>query len=163
MPRCNHSPSATTQNSIGFVARSGVLPLLPLLGAAVVLVVAEPLTLRSARLGGRTVDSVTAGAHHGYALAVLAVALVVLGVLAALRGSVPAGVGAVVVAAIALWIVLGIDRPALDDAGLVDGRLVRSSAGPAFKLELAGALVALIAAIVLLVSAAAERRPATPG
>lgn len=157
MPSCNNGPSATTENSIGFVARFRVLPLLPLLGAAVLLVVAEPLTLRSARVGGRTVQSVSAGAHHGYALAILAVALVAFGVLA-LRGSRAAGLGAIVVAALSLWIVLGVDRPALDDAGLIGGRFARATTGPAWRFELVGAILALVGAAAVALSAGGQRR-----
>jgi hypothetical protein len=157
---------ADTQNSIGPVARSAVLrrrragfarllPLLPLVAGAVLLAVAEPLRLRSVEANGRAVGSVTAGAHHGWALAVIAVALLAFAALIAARGSFPAAAGAVVLAAVALAIVLVVDRPALDDTGLVAGRLGSAVAGPAFRLELVGAVLALVGSVA---SAVAERR-----
>jgi hypothetical protein len=163
-------PSAEIENSIAIVARFRMAPrrreaparalaLAPLLAGAALLVAAEPMTLRSVHVGGRVIDAVTAGAHHGWALAVVGAALAVLGVIGALVGSRAAGISALVLSAIALWIVLVVDRPALDDAGLVGGRLGRASAGSAWRVELVGAIVAVVGAIgVVVVSAVGERR-----
>jgi hypothetical protein len=134
------------------------LPLAPLVAGAALLVAAEPMTLRTVRVGGRDVDSVTAGAHHGWALAVVAVALAALGLLAAARSSRPAAIAAVVLSGIALWIVLGVDRPALDDAGLVGGRLGHAVAGPGWRFELVGAIVAPVGALAVALSGVGERR-----
>jgi hypothetical protein len=124
--------------------------LLPLLAGAAALIAAEPLRLRLLRAGGTVVagSGETAGAHHGYALAVLGVALAGLGSLAVLRASRAAAVGALAVAAIAAWIVLGVDHPALRDSGLAgpSGELAHADAGPAWDVEVAGVVVSLIGA-----------------
>jgi hypothetical protein len=163
-------PSAETENSIATVARfrmarrrrealARALPAAPMLAGAALLAAAEPTTLRSVRVGGRTVETLSAGAHHGWALALVALALAVLAALVTARGSRPAAAAAVLVAAIALWIVLGIDRPALHESGLVGGRLASAQTGPAWRLELVGAIVAMVGAIgVFAASAVAERR-----
>jgi hypothetical protein len=137
-------------------ALARVLPLVPLAAGAVLLAVAEPLRLRSVEANGRTVGTVTAGAHNGWALLVVAVALAVLVALIFARGSFAAAVASTVLAAVALAIVLLVDRPALDDTGLVGGRLGSAVAGPAFRVELVGAVLALVGAIAAV--AAGERR-----
>ncbi len=95
------------------------LALLGLLVAAGLLIAAEPMTLREMRAGASVVpgSAVTAGAHHGYALLVLGVALLVLGGVGVVRRSVPAAAAALVVALCAAFVVAAIDRPALDDTG----------------------------------------------
>jgi hypothetical protein len=132
-----------------FPARGG-LALLGLLVAAGLLIAAEPMTLRDLRAGAAVVpgSAVTAGAHHGYALLVLGVALLALGVLGVVRRSVPAAAAALVVALCAAFVVAAIDRPALDDTGLVGARrvLARAHAGPAWRVEVAGAVLALASA-----------------
>jgi hypothetical protein len=128
----------------------GSLALLGLLVAAGLLIAAEPMTLRELRAGAAVVprSAVTAGAHHGYALLVLGVALLVLGVVGVVRRSVPAAAAALVVALCAAFLVAAIDGPALDDTGLVGpGReLARAHAGPAWRIEVAGAVLALAGA-----------------
>jgi hypothetical protein len=132
-----------------FPAR-GALALLGLVVAAGLEIAAEPLTLRELRTGASVVpaSAVTAGAHHGYALLVLGVALLVLGAAAVVRRSVPAAAAALVVALCAAFVVAAIDRPVLDDTGLVGARrvLARAHAGPAWRLEVAGAVLALASA-----------------
>jgi hypothetical protein len=132
-----------------FPAR-GALALLGLLVAAGLLIAAEPMTLRNLRAGDAVVpgSAVTAGAHHGYALLVLGVALLALGILGVVRRSVPAAAAALVVALCAAFVVAAIDRPALDDTGLVGARrvLARAHAEPAWRVEVAGAVLALASA-----------------
>jgi hypothetical protein len=132
------------------------LPLLPLVLGAALMAAAEPMRLRSIVANGRTVESVTAGAHHGWALAVLAVALLGLAWPLLARPTRASRIAVVVVALAALWVVLGIDLPALDDTGLVGGRLASASTGPAFRFELVGVVLALIGAVACAV--ASERR-----
>jgi hypothetical protein len=132
-----------------FPARS-VLALLGLVAGAALLIVAEPLVLRELRTGSSVIagSRVSAGAHHGYALAVLGVALLVLGSVALRRRSVAAASAALVVALCAAFVVAAVDRPALDDTGLVGSRraLARAHAGPAWRIEVAGAVLALAGA-----------------
>jgi hypothetical protein len=114
---------------------------------ALLLIAAEPLELRGLRAGGRAVagGSLTAGAHHGYALALLGAALLVLGSVAVWRGSPVAAWAALAVAVAAAFVVAAIDAPALDDTGLVGPArtLARAHAGPAWRVELIGAVLAL--------------------
>jgi hypothetical protein len=133
------------------------LPLLPIVAGAALLIAAEGLTLREVRAldvvppGGR----VTAGAHHGYALGLLGLAMLPLGFGAVLRGARPAAVALLVLAAIAAWVVFGIDGPALDDTGLI-GRtydLARAHPGPAWRVERLGAALALAGAAWALLAA----------
>ncbi len=126
------------------------LRLLGMVAGAGLLIAAEPLVLSEIRVDGRAgaEAATTAGAHHGWALAVLGVALTALGSVAVLRGSRAAAASALLVAVIAAWIVVGLDRPSLDDTGLVrgPGALARASAGPAWRVEVAGAALALVGA-----------------
>jgi hypothetical protein len=129
---------------------SALIALVPLLVGAALLIAAEPLALRVLRVGGSVVagGGETAGAHHGWALAVLGVALAALGARAVVRRSRAAAAGALVVAAIAAWIVLGVDRPALGDTGLAGAprELARAQAGAGWRVEVAGVVAALVGA-----------------
>jgi hypothetical protein len=124
--------------------------LLGLIVGATLLIAAEPLELRELRTGSGVVagSRVSAGAHHGYALALLGAALLVLGAVAVLRRSAAAAGAALVVALCAAFVVAAVDRPALDDTGLVGSSraLARAHAGPAWRVELVGVVLALAGA-----------------
>jgi hypothetical protein len=122
---------------------------------AVALIVAELLTLREIRTitvvppGGTT----TGGSHHLGALALLGVAMLPMAFGAAVRGARPAAVALVVLSAAAAAIVLLVDLPTLNDTGLI-GRtydLAEARPGPGFYVESAGAALALVGAVGLLV------------
>jgi hypothetical protein len=148
-----------------------LLPLASLVLGALLLVVAEFLTLREIRTltvvpaGGRT----TAGSHHAYALALIGVALLPMAFGAAVRGARPAAIACLVLSAAAVFVVLGIDRPSLDETGLI-GRtydLAQARAGAGFYVESLGAALAFVGAVATLVLGAraaeprrAPRRPA---
>jgi hypothetical protein len=149
------SPAAARRFSLTGTDLLRYLPLLPLATGAVLLVVAEFLPLREIRTltvvpaGG----SVTAGAHHLYALALIGVVLGVMGFGAAVRGARPAAVACLVLSLAAVLVVLGVDRPTLDDTGLI-GRtyeLAEARPGPGFYVESLGAALALIGAVAALV------------
>jgi hypothetical protein len=143
--------------------------LLPLLGGAALLVLSEFLVLREIRAitavppGGTT----RAGGHHGYALLVVGVALVPMAWGAVVGGSRPAAFACLALALVAVGIVLAVDRPALDDTGLI-GRtydLAEASPKAAFWTESIGAALALIGgigAVVLRPSGRASRARARP-
>jgi hypothetical protein len=126
------------------------LALAGLVAGAALLIAAEPLVLRDLRTGSAVVPGsrVTAGSHHGYALAVLCVALLAFGWLAVVRGSAVGAAAGLAVALCAAFVVAAVDHPALDDTGLVgSGReLARAHAGPAWRVEVAGAVLALAGA-----------------
>jgi hypothetical protein len=134
-----------------------------LLGVAVVLLVAAELsTLREIKAvtvvpeGGLT----SGGSHHGYALAVISAAALVMGFGAWRGGSRPAAVAVVALGAAALAIVLLIDLPSLDDTGLIGRNYDLAEARPStgFWLELAGAVLLLLSGLLLLLGAGARPR-----
>lgn len=136
-------------------------PLALVVVSALALMVAELLTLRYIKAvtavpaGGIT----KAGAHHGYALAVVAVAALPMAFGAARGGSRPAAAAVIALGVLALLIVLVVDLPSLDDTGLI-GRtydLAKAHAGTGFWLELAGAIGLMCGGLATL------RRPATTG
>jgi hypothetical protein len=135
-------------------------PLVLLAAAVVALVAAELSTLREIKAvtavpeGGRT----SGGSHHGYALAVIAVASLPMGYGAFRGGSRPAATAVVVLGVVALAIVLAIDFPSLDDTGLIGRTYDLAEAHPStgFWLELGGAL-ALTASGLLLLRGSAVR------
>jgi hypothetical protein len=129
-------------------------PVVVLLLAGVALVVAELMTFREIKAvtvvppGGTT----TGGAHHGYALAVLALVSMPMAAGAALGRSRPAAVALTVLGAVALAIVLAIDLPSLDDTGLIGRTYDLAEAHPAagFWIQLVAAAVLLVGGLLLL-------------
>lgn len=126
-------------------------PLVPLAAGALLLIVAEFLTVRE--ITAVTVvppgGTETGGGLHGYALAIVGVALLAMSWGAVIGRARPAAVALLVLALIACWIVLFVDRPALDDTGIV-GRtydLAEADPGPGFYVECAGAALALVGAV----------------
>jgi hypothetical protein len=148
------------------VSRDTVLRYLPLASmwlGALLLVVAELLTLREIRTvtvvpaGGRT----SAGSHHAYALAVIGIAIAPMAFGAVVRGARPAAIACLVLSAAAVFVVLGIDRPSLDETGLI-GRtydLAQARAGAGFYVESIGAALAFVGSIAALVLGARSEQP----
>jgi hypothetical protein len=145
--------------------------LLALLAAAAGLIAAEFMTFAEVRVitavppGGTR----TGGAHHGYALAVIGVAMVPLAFGALRGGARPAAIGLLALAAAALVIVLAVDWPATDDSGALADvyELARAHARAGFYVELVAACVALVAAaasfaLVTRGESAAEAADAAP-
>jgi hypothetical protein len=145
-----------------------VLPMVAVAAGAVLLVVAEFLTLREIRTvtvvpaGG----TVTGGSHHLYALAIIGVALLPMAWGAAHRGARPAAIACVVLSLVAAFIVLAVDLPTLDDTGLIGRTYDLAEARPAagFYVETLGAALALVGAVAALVltreGGRVRRRPA---
>jgi hypothetical protein len=144
------------------VARYG--PLVPLVAGALLLIVAEFVTVREIRAvtavppGGTE----TGGGLHGYALGLIGLAILPMSFGAVVRGARPAAVALLVLALAACAIVLFVDRPALDDAGLIGRTYDLAEAHPAtgFYLECAGAALALAGAVAAF--ALAPRARVTP-
>ena len=149
------------------------LPLVAIGAGAVLLIVAEFLVLREVRAvtavprGG----TVTGGSYHHYALGVIGLALLVMGFGAAVRGARPAAIACLVLSLAAVFVVLFIDRPEIDDAGILAETYDLAQAHPTagFYVESMGAALALIgsvAALVLRPGSARSRsrgRPSTAG
>jgi hypothetical protein len=144
---------------------AGVLRYLPLVAiglGALALIVAEFLTLREIRTitavprGG----TVTGGANHHYALAVIGVALLPMGFGAVVRGAWPAAMACIVLAFAAALVVLSVDYPHINDPGIFAETYDLAQARPAagFYVESFGTALALAGAIAALVLA--PRQPA---
>ena len=134
---------------------------LPVVGAGL-LVAAEFSTLYDVRVVTAVPEggSFAAGPHHGYALAVIAVAIVVMSLGAVLGGSRPAAVAVLVLALGALAIAVVVDLPDVDETGLIGRTYDAAEAEPAagLYLEIAGGCMALVGAAVVLVVRPAGRR-----
>jgi hypothetical protein len=136
------------------VARSSALryaPLLPAAAGALALVIAELLTLREIRTAAVVPagGTVTGGSHHHYALALIGLAMLPMAFGAGVRGARPAAVAQLVLSLVAAYVVLLVDRPSLDDTGLL-GRtyeLAQARPGPGFYVESLGAALALVGAV----------------
>jgi hypothetical protein len=130
-------------------------PLVPLVAGALLLIVAEFLTVREIHAvtvvppGGTE----TGGALHGYALGIIGLAMLPMSYGAVVRAARPAAVALLVLAIAACAIVLFVDRPALDDTGLIGRTYDLAEARPAtgFYLESLGAVLALVGAVAALV------------
>src|SRR3954469_22102507 len=142
--------------SVAAVSRAWVpgVVLASLVLAAGGLIVAEFLTFAEVRVitavppGGTR----TGGAHHGYALAVIGVAMLPLAFGALRAGSRPAAIGLVVLSAAALAIVVAVDWRATDDSGALAQvyELARAHAREGLWLELGAACGALVASAATL-------------
>jgi hypothetical protein len=129
-------------------------PLVPLLAGALLLILAEFLTVREIRAvtvvppGGTE----TGGGLHGYALGIIGLAMLPMAYGAVVRGARPAAVALLVLALAAIAIVLFVDRPVLDDTGLIGRTYDLAEARPAtgFYLESLGAALALVGAVMTL-------------
>ena len=129
-------------------------PLVPLVAGALLLIVGEFLTVREIRAvtvvppGGTS----TGGALHGYALGIIGLAMLPMAFGAVVRGARPAGVALLVLALAACVIVVFVDRPVLDDTGIIGRTYDFAEARPAagFYLQSLGAGLALLGAVAAL-------------
>jgi hypothetical protein len=130
-------------------------PLVPLVAGALLLILAEFLTVREIKAvtvvppGGTE----TGGGLHGFALGIIGVAILVMSYGAVVRGARPAAVALLVLSLAACAIVLFVDRPVLDDEGLIGRTYDLAEARPAigFYLESLGAALALVGSVAVLV------------
>jgi hypothetical protein len=137
------------------------LLVLPLVGAGL-LIAAEFSTLYEVVVVTAVPEggSFSAGGHHGYALGVIAVGIVVMTLGAVLGGSRPAAVAVLVLAAAALAIALVVDLPDVDETGLIGRTYDAAQAEPrsGLYLEIAGGCAALVGGALILVARPAPRR-----
>ena len=133
------------------------------LAGVLLLLVAELSPLYTVVVGALEIPrrSVTAGAHHGYALALVALAALAMA-LGALRGSRAAAAALAVLGAVALLVALAIDLPDTRGSGTLPEAVAftdaRARGGRGLALEIAGGMALLGAAIGLLVTPRAMRR-----
>jgi hypothetical protein len=137
------------------------LLVLPLAGAGLLLA-AELSTLYDVRVVTAVPEggSFSAGAHHGYALGLIAAGIALMALGAVLGGSRPAAVALLALAAAALAIVLAVDLPDVHETGLIGRTYDAARAEPraGLYLELAGGCAALVGAALILLARPAPRR-----
>jgi hypothetical protein len=125
--------------------------LVPLVLGALLLIVAEFLPLYEIR----TITAVPAGghkstgAHHGYALLIVGLAMLPMAVGAVRGGSRPAAFALLALSVIALFVALAIDLPDLNETGLIGRTYDQAQARPrvGFFVETLGATLALLGSI----------------
>jgi len=131
------------------------LLLLPLLLGALALIAAEFLPLYEIRVITAVPDGgeQTTGAHHGYALLVVGLALLPMAWGAVHGGSRPAAYATLALALIAVFVTLAIDLPDLNETGLIGRTYDEAQARPrvGFLVESLGATLVLLGAVGSLV------------
>ena len=135
-------------------------PLVLAVAACALLVIAEFSTLYEIKVITVVKETETAGEHHGYALAILSAAAVLMAWGATVGGSRAAAVGMLVLAIAVLVVVFAVDYPDVDEEGFIGVAFEQAKASPqaGFYLESLGAVVLLLsaAAALLLGRPAAE-------
>jgi hypothetical protein len=120
-----------------------------LIGGAL-LVLSEFLTLFEIDSGSLVVKQQTGGPHHAYAMLLIGSGTIAAALLARSTGARPPAVGVVVLSAVALLLALAADLPDATRSDLVRGaRIADASPAAGFWVELAGALIALLAGLAL--------------
>ena len=106
----------------------------------------------------------TGGSLHAYALGVLGLAMLPMSFGAVVRRARPAAVALIVLAVAACAIVLFVDRPVLDDAGIFARTYDQAQAEPAtgFYLESLGAGLSLVGAVAAFALTPRRTRWVTP-
>jgi hypothetical protein len=133
---------------------------------ALLLIVSEFVTVREIHAvtvvppGGTS----TGGDLHSYALGIIGLAMLPMAYGAVVRRARPAAVAVIVLAAAAAVVVLLVDRPVLDDTGLIGRTYDLAEARPAvgFYLESLGAALALVGGVWALMLAPRRSRWVTP-
>jgi hypothetical protein len=126
----------------------------PIVAGALLLIVAEFVTVREVVVVTVVPPgaSDTGGSLHLYALAVLGAAMLPMAYGAVVRGARPAAVALIVLSLAACVIVLFVDRPGLDDAGIFARTYdqAQAQAATGFYLESLGAALALVGSVAAL-------------
>jgi hypothetical protein len=148
------SPETTVPSRLPrLLARYGLL--IPLVLGALLLIVAEFLPLYEIR----TITAVppgghkSTGAHHGYALLIVGIAMLPMAWGAVRGGSRPAAFALLALSAIAVFVALRIDLPDLNETGLIGRTYDQAQARPrvGFFVETLGGTLALLGSIGTLI------------
>ena len=138
-----------------------------LLAAAgcVLLVVAEFSTLYEIRVITVVKESTDGREHHAYALLVIAVAAAFMTYGAIVGGARPAQFALLALGLAALFVVLAIDYPDVDEEGFTAEAFERAKASPqnGFYLESLGAVLLLLSAVATLLLTPRAERPSRGG
>lgn len=134
-----------------------------LLAAAgcVLLVVAEFSTLYEIRVITVVKEATDGREHHAYALLVIAVGAAMMAYGGIVGGARPAQYALVALALAALFVVLAVDYPDVDEEGFIGEAFERAEASPqtGFYLESLGAVLLLLAAVATLLLSPRSARP----
>jgi len=134
------------------VTRYGLLVVL--LAGALLLTVAEFMTLYEIRAVTAVPEGGTrsVGGHHAYALLIVGVVLVPMALGAVRGGSRPAAIAVLVLALLAAGIVALVDLPDLNETGLIGRTYDEAQARPraGFFVESLGATLVLVGAVATL-------------
>src|SRR4051794_6491344 len=144
-----------------FLRRFG--PLALALAGCVLLVVGEFSHLYEIKVITVVVKTGTVGAHHGYALLIIAVVAALMAFAAVIGGSRPASLALVLLAVAALVIALAVDLPVVDDTGLYGRNYeqAQAQASTGFYLETLGAVVLLVSSLGIALLRPAARTATT--
>lgn len=128
--------------------------LVVLLAGALLLIVAEFMTLYEIRAVTAVPEGGTrsVGGHHAYALLIVGVVLVPMALGAVRGGSRPAAIAVLVLALLAAGIVALVDLPDLNETGLIGRTYDEAQARPraGFFVESLGATLVLVGAVATL-------------
>lgn len=128
--------------------------LVVLLAGALLLIVAEFMTLYEIRAITAVPEGGTrsVGGHHAYALLIVGVVLVPMALGAVRGGSRPAAIAVLVLALLAAGIVALVDLPDLNETGLIGRTYDEAQARPraGFFVESLGATLVLVGAVATL-------------
>jgi hypothetical protein len=104
----------------------------------------------------------TGGEHHGYALLILGVIVLLMTWGAAVGGSKPAGVALLVLGLAGLGIALGVDLPDVHKTGVIGQRFAEAEAKPGlgFWFEIVGSALVVAAGVLRLLGREREQRSA---
>jgi len=104
----------------------------------------------------------TGGEHHGYALLILGVIVLLMTWGAAVGRSRPAGVALLVLGLAGLAIALGVDAPDVHKTGVIGQRFAEAEAKPGlgFYFEIVGSGLVVLAGVLRLLRREREPRPA---
>ncbi len=135
------------------------------LAACGLLGVAEFSDLNAIQIITVTKPGTSVGAHHGYALLIIAVAAALMAIVVHRSGRLPGAVAIVALGGAALLIVLAVDAPDVHEAGLyrLTYERARAVAETGFRLEAAGAVLLLFSGASALVLTPRRPRPQRAG
>lgn len=128
-------------------------PLALALAGCALLVIAEFTTLTAVEIITVERGAITGGSNHAYALLIIAIPAALMAWGAVLGGSRPAALALLALAAAALFVVLAVDLPDVNEEGLIGRDYEEARAQPklGFWLEAIGAVLLLLAAVATLV------------
>jgi hypothetical protein len=130
--------------------------------ACVLLVIAEFGDLNEIRIGAVVRAGQGVGDNHGHALLIVAAVAAVMALGAWRTGSRPAAIAVAVLGAVAVFVVLAVDGPDVDQTGVFGRNYedVEAGAADGFRIAAVGAVLLLFAGVMTVLNRVAAREPA---